>query len=161
MSLSLTHTRLPVLIIGSGLGGLTLAQSLQRHHIPYKIFERDSAVSQRAQGYRISVDNNGASGLKTALSEELFDKFEKTCGESHPPVGRVDAVQGKLIMGGIPGLILTGGVGMVGELLGRVLSKKWGKWRESTWEEWYGPCESARWVCSNKPVYSRQISSWS
>jgi len=104
MNMSLTQqTRLPVLIIGSGLGWLTLAQSLQKHQIPYKIFERDSGSSHRAQGYRIGVDENGASGIKTALPEELFDKFERTCGESHPPGGRVDAVAGRLVMHGIPG----------------------------------------------------------
>jgi len=39
-------TQLPVLILGSGLGGLTLAHSLAKHHIPYVIYERDSAASQ-------------------------------------------------------------------------------------------------------------------
>ncbi len=73
----------PVLIIGAGLGGLTLACALQKFGIPYQICERDSAGYRIAQGYRITLDNTGASGLATALSEEQFAEFEATCGEHH------------------------------------------------------------------------------
>jgi 2-polyprenyl-6-methoxyphenol hydroxylase-like FAD-dependent oxidoreductase len=118
--------RLPVLIIGSGLGGLTLAHSLAKHSIPYRIFERDGQESQRAQGYRISISDGGADGLRAALSPELYDRFEATCGEAHPPVGRIDAPSGKLLQKGIPGLLGAGGWGMGWALGSRVVSKKLG-----------------------------------
>ena len=91
----------PVLIIGSGLGGLTLAHSLKKHNIPYRIFERDSAQDQRAQGYRIGIDSGGAGGLQYALTPELFEEFEKTCPEWHRPGGRVDGPSGKVLQAGI------------------------------------------------------------
>jgi len=41
---------LKVLVIGAGLGGLTLAQSLQRSGIAVEIFERDKSPFDRPQG---------------------------------------------------------------------------------------------------------------
>lgn len=45
----------PILIIGAGLGGLALAQSLQQKKIPYRIFERDLQNGMRQQGWAISL----------------------------------------------------------------------------------------------------------
>lgn len=123
MSLT-TSTALPVLIIGSGLGGLTLAQSLAKHKIPYRIFERDSQARQRAQGYRISIGDGGADGLRAALPAHLYDKFEATCAEQHPPNGRINARTGILERAGIFGLLSTGGCEMFWMLGKRVMSKK-------------------------------------
>lgn len=126
---------LPVLIIGSGLGGLTLAHALTAQRIPYRIFERDTAHSSRAQGYRISIDEGGASGLKSALSHTsgLFEKFESTCAEQHPPGGRIEARSGKLQAKGLLGLVGAGGIGMLVELAGRVIGRKFGM---GTWVDW-------------------------
>ena len=119
---------LPVLIIGSGLGGLTLAHSLQKHNIPYRVFERDPADSQRAQGYRIGLDEGGAAGLKAALSPELYETFEKTCAEQHPPGGRLDGPSGRLVQSGVLGLLGAGGWGMIWALGSRYLFKRPGMW---------------------------------
>ena len=116
---------LPVLIIGSGLGGLTLARSLQSYAIPCRIFERDAAEDQRAQGYRIGLDSVGVDALKMVLTPELFDRFEATCGEQHNPGGRIDALSGKVLQSGILGLIGAGGWGMIWELGSRYLGKRW------------------------------------
>ena len=121
---------LPVLIIGSGLGGLTLAHSLKKHNIPYRIFERDGSESQRAQGYRISLGSGAEEGLRSALTPELFDKFEKTCAIEDPVGGRVDGPSGRVIQKGILGLIFSGGWGMIWALGSRVLWKRWSRW---TW----------------------------
>jgi len=44
-----------VLIIGAGLGGLSLAQSLQKQGISFEIFERDADENARFQGWAIAL----------------------------------------------------------------------------------------------------------
>ncbi|KAI0008831.1 FAD/NAD(P)-binding domain-containing protein [Xylariaceae sp. FL0662B] len=44
-----------VLIIGAGLGGLTLAQIFRKSDIPYEIFERDEHEVSRAQGWSLTM----------------------------------------------------------------------------------------------------------
>jgi hypothetical protein len=119
--------QLPVLIVGSGLGGLTLAHSLKKHNIPYKIFERDGDADQRAQGYRVSIDEGGAGGLKNAVDAETFELFEKTCAASSSPAGRIDGPSGQVLQKGIPGLLGSGGWWMIPALMYRFLSKRWEK----------------------------------
>jgi len=128
-------TQLPVLIIGSGLGGLTLAHSLAKHRIPYRIYERDSAASQRAQGYRVSIDEGGANGLRNALDAKTFQRFEETCAASNPVGGRIDGPSGKVLQRGILGLLGSGGITMIVALLYRFLSKRLenGKWKGWLW----------------------------
>jgi 2-polyprenyl-6-methoxyphenol hydroxylase-like FAD-dependent oxidoreductase len=43
-----------VLIIGSGVSGLVLAQILRKHDIAFEIFERDDG--SRAQGWNFGLD---------------------------------------------------------------------------------------------------------
>ena len=43
-----------VLIIGSGVSGLSLAQILRKESIPFEIYERDDGT--RSQGWTISLD---------------------------------------------------------------------------------------------------------
>lgn len=45
----------PILIVGAGLGGLALAQSLHRKKIPFHIFEREAQDGVRNQGWAISL----------------------------------------------------------------------------------------------------------
>lgn len=44
-----------VLIVGAGLGGLTLAQALRKHEISFEIFERDESPDARQQGWAIGL----------------------------------------------------------------------------------------------------------
>jgi hypothetical protein len=44
-----------VLIVGAGLGGLTLAQNLRKRGISYEIFERDANKDSRFQGWAIAL----------------------------------------------------------------------------------------------------------
>lgn len=44
-----------VIIIGAGIGGLTLAQSLRNDSIPFEIYERDASASARDQGWALSL----------------------------------------------------------------------------------------------------------
>ena len=67
-----------VAIIGAGIGGLCLAQSLQRAGIEFRIFERDPSPSARRQGYRLHLDADGIHALKEALPDPLYDLLEAT-----------------------------------------------------------------------------------
>lgn len=72
----------PIIIIGSGLGGLALAQGLHKSSIPFKIYERDSLHNVRTQGYRIRLHSEGLSALRSVLQDEVWDLFEDTCPET-------------------------------------------------------------------------------
>ncbi|KAJ9131007.1 FAD/NAD(P)-binding domain-containing protein [Pleurostoma richardsiae] len=45
----------PVLIIGAGVVGLTLAQALKKERIPFRIFERDEHIDARGHGWGITI----------------------------------------------------------------------------------------------------------
>jgi 2-polyprenyl-6-methoxyphenol hydroxylase-like FAD-dependent oxidoreductase len=42
-----------VIIVGGGLGGLTLAQGLKKNGISCAVYEKDLSRADRLQGYRI------------------------------------------------------------------------------------------------------------
>lgn len=44
-----------VLIVGGGLGGLLLAQTLRKNKISFEIFERDQSDNIRVQGWAIGL----------------------------------------------------------------------------------------------------------
>ena len=48
--------QIKVLIIGAGLGGLCLAQSLRKADIQVELFERDASPWDRPQGYRLHLE---------------------------------------------------------------------------------------------------------
>ena len=73
-----------VLIIGAGLGGLTLARSLRRAGIPFQIFERDQSPFDRPQGYRLHLDADAINALREVLSPDLHALFEATSQWTEP-----------------------------------------------------------------------------
>ena len=72
----------PILISGAGLSSLLLAQSLLRASIPFLIFERDSSISFRAQGYRLRLSTEGLSAIESVLGPDDFPKFWDKCGKT-------------------------------------------------------------------------------
>lgn len=89
---------LPILIIGAGVAGLTLAQGLKRLSIPFVVFEKDISLTSRKQGYRIRLDEDGAYALRDVLPPELWREFQQTSIESDSKNGgssKIDALTGK------------------------------------------------------------------
>src|SRR5262245_58428583 len=64
-----------ILIIGAGLGGLALAQGLNRSGFKVKVFERDESPTSRSQGYRISMRLLGMTALRELLPPEKMNRL--------------------------------------------------------------------------------------
>jgi 2-polyprenyl-6-methoxyphenol hydroxylase-like FAD-dependent oxidoreductase len=75
-----------VLIIGGGIGGLTLAQGLKRAGVSAAVYERDRTLTDRLQGYRVHISPTGSLALHECLPPHLFDIFDRTCGASNTAV---------------------------------------------------------------------------
>ena len=77
-----SSTLKPIIISGAGLSSLLLARSLLRASIPFLIFERDSSISFRAQGYRLRLSSEGLSAIESVLGPDEFPKFWDKCGKT-------------------------------------------------------------------------------
>jgi 2-polyprenyl-6-methoxyphenol hydroxylase-like FAD-dependent oxidoreductase len=75
-------TQKPILISGAGLSSLLLGKALLNANIPFQIFERDSSISFRAQGYRLRLSSEGLDAIESVLSPEDFQRFWNTCGKT-------------------------------------------------------------------------------
>lgn len=58
-----------VLVIGGGIGGLSLAHGLQRTGIAVTVYERDPTAVGRQQGYRLRISPEGEQALRECLPE--------------------------------------------------------------------------------------------
>ncbi|MCK2244800.1 MULTISPECIES: NAD(P)/FAD-dependent oxidoreductase [unclassified Crossiella] len=67
-----------VLISGAGLAGPCLAHGLRRHGVDVLLLERDLAIDARAQGYRIHLNGNGHTALRTWLPAEDYEQAVAT-----------------------------------------------------------------------------------
>ena len=68
-----------IVIIGAGLGGLCLAQGLQRRGISFDVYERDTAPDSRPQGFRIKIDQTGQQAIEACLPPALNALFRDSC----------------------------------------------------------------------------------
>ncbi|KAL5940519.1 hypothetical protein ACKVV1_008184 [Pyricularia oryzae] len=69
----------PILIIGAGISGLCLAQALHKGNVPFRIYERDSTVDFRPQGYRLKLQRPAALALAEILSPQVYEAFLASC----------------------------------------------------------------------------------
>jgi len=76
--------QIKVLIVGAGLGGLCLAQSLRNAHIDFEVFERDLSPWDRAQRYRLHLEADALNALREVLPLEVHRLFEATAMRTQP-----------------------------------------------------------------------------
>lgn len=69
-----------VTIVGAGLAGPLLAQGLVRAGVDVSLYEREAAVDERSQGYRIHLDPAGDEALRACLPPELYEQAKATAG---------------------------------------------------------------------------------
>jgi salicylate hydroxylase len=72
---------LHVIVIGGGIGGLTLAQGLKKSGVSVAVYERDRTRTDRVQGYRVHINPAGSLALHECLPPHLFEAFTRTCGK--------------------------------------------------------------------------------
>lgn len=77
-----TPVNVPVLIVGAGVAGLTLAQGLRLRSVPFRIFERH-ARSHVQQGHRLRISRDGQAALDSVLSPRLQDLLQRTAAERY------------------------------------------------------------------------------
>jgi 2-polyprenyl-6-methoxyphenol hydroxylase-like FAD-dependent oxidoreductase len=95
----------PVLILGAGVSGLTLAQGLLKASIPFRLFERDPTLKTRSQGYRFRIQSPGVAALREVLTPAVYGEIERTCAYlASTAVIHLDALTGKGMEGpkGVP-----------------------------------------------------------
>jgi 2-polyprenyl-6-methoxyphenol hydroxylase-like FAD-dependent oxidoreductase len=99
-------TDLPILIIGAGISGLAMAQGLLKSGIPFRIYERDSALNTRLQGYRFRIHGSGQEALASLLQPDLYNRLEGSCAITPPggiiAGGSFDALRNPAL-GEVPG----------------------------------------------------------
>ncbi|KAI9354638.1 hypothetical protein DFJ73DRAFT_958970 [Zopfochytrium polystomum] len=83
-----------ILIIGAGIGGLCLAQGLQRRGIPFTVYERDPSPDHRKQGYRLRINADGYKGLEACLTPERLAFYEASCARGPTGFRFIDALDG-------------------------------------------------------------------
>ena len=85
-----------VIIIGAGLGGLTLGQGLKKAGISFSIFERDETAAFRPQGYRLRINGDGSSSLRKTLPSDVWELFEKTTARTNLGFTSLDPFSGNV-----------------------------------------------------------------
>ena len=79
-----------VLVIGAGPAGLALAQGLHHAGIEVAVHERDGALDARPQGYRILLNGDGWTALRSCVPEPVYALAEATSGHLDGPATRFD-----------------------------------------------------------------------
>jgi 2-polyprenyl-6-methoxyphenol hydroxylase-like FAD-dependent oxidoreductase len=88
-----------VIVIGAGLGGLTLAHGLRRAGIDVAVYERDGALG-RAQGVSLHVDDRGSAALRACLPPAHAAMVEATAGGPRERTLTLSEVDGELAVAG-------------------------------------------------------------
>lgn len=64
----------PIIIIGAGLVGLTLAQALKKEGFAFEIYDRDSNLDERPAGWGITM-HWALPALASCIPSELFSRI--------------------------------------------------------------------------------------
>ncbi|MEV6908779.1 NAD(P)/FAD-dependent oxidoreductase [Amycolatopsis sp. NPDC051071] len=84
-----------VIVVGAGLGGLTLAHGLRRAGIDVVVYERDGALG-RPQGVSLHMDDRGLSALRACLPPAHAAMAEATMGGQREQTLTLSEVDGSL-----------------------------------------------------------------
>lgn len=68
---------LPILIVGAGISGLTLAQYLRKANVPFRIFERDASMTSRTGGWGLTV-HWALPALEELLPADIASRLRET-----------------------------------------------------------------------------------
>eukprot|EP01113_Clastostelium_recurvatum_P004394 TRINITY_DN11939_c1_g1_i2.p1 TRINITY_DN11939_c1_g1~~TRINITY_DN11939_c1_g1_i2.p1 ORF type:complete len:446 (+),score=95.28 TRINITY_DN11939_c1_g1_i2:118-1455(+) len=68
------HHEQSFVIIGAGIGGLSLALALQKLSLPVVVYERDAAFDSRTQGYSLTMQRDGFMALEAlGVAQQVRD----------------------------------------------------------------------------------------
>src|SRR5262252_7062770 len=96
------RSRLEVIIIGAGTGGLCLAQGLAADNVAVRVFERDRSPADRLQGYRLGISAGGSRALQSCLPDALFKKFVASSAKPSRSVSFLDHRLNRLLVIDLP-----------------------------------------------------------
>ncbi|MFF0266952.1 FAD-dependent oxidoreductase [Kribbella sp. NPDC004536] len=86
-----------VIVIGAGLGGLTLANGLRQAGIDVVVYERDGPQG-RAQGISLHFDDRGVGAVRACLPPAQVAMVEATMGGSREQALTLSEVDGELVI---------------------------------------------------------------
>ncbi|MFI0423973.1 FAD-dependent oxidoreductase [Spongiactinospora sp. 9N601] len=109
-----------VIVVGAGLGGLTLAQGLHRAGIDVVVYEREGEHG-RPQGISLHVDDRGATALRACLPPGHAAMAEATMGGPRRETLSLTETDGKLTVLGARPLDGTAGTARPGRQTDRPL----------------------------------------
>jgi 2-polyprenyl-6-methoxyphenol hydroxylase-like FAD-dependent oxidoreductase len=66
---------LQVMVIGAGTGGLAFAHGFRAAGMAVRVFERDHNLTERVQGYRLTINARGARALQSCLPKSNFERY--------------------------------------------------------------------------------------
>jgi 2-polyprenyl-6-methoxyphenol hydroxylase-like FAD-dependent oxidoreductase len=66
---------LQVIVIGAGTVGLALVHGLRAAGMAVRVFERDHNLTERALGYRLTINARGARALQSCLPKPNFERY--------------------------------------------------------------------------------------
>jgi 2-polyprenyl-6-methoxyphenol hydroxylase-like FAD-dependent oxidoreductase len=98
----MSNTRLRVLIVGAGTGGLCLAQGLKKDGVAVQVFERDRTPTSQLQGYRLSINETGSRTLRDCLPEAVFEKLTESAAQPSEAVTFFDHRLNRLLAINLP-----------------------------------------------------------
>jgi 2-polyprenyl-6-methoxyphenol hydroxylase-like FAD-dependent oxidoreductase len=84
-----------VIVVGAGVGGLTLAQGLRQAGVEVRVYERD-APERRRQGISLHVDERGMAALRACLPPAHLAMVESTMGRPRERTQRLAELGGEL-----------------------------------------------------------------
>lgn len=67
----------PILIVGAGISGLTLAQACRKQNISYQLFERDTSATHRRGGWGLTL-NWALETFRSLLPDNIVERLPET-----------------------------------------------------------------------------------